>query len=217
VSLDRVATRASPHPSLPPDESASDDEAEDGAHLRFSRSKSWHDNWLFCQRRSLASEAFRRSSALLLHEPVAMLVPNPNWQQNNEDDDYIEHRVMIGDRDVDELSELSERQSVASLELSESSLESDVEETATKKKGPHLATSSSTSTPFSSLEGGQQTDLEHTEYAVLPMRRLSLRENTNASSQMPTFAQTPKSVITVETGRAAKLECTVRGAKPIGK
>ena len=77
---------------------------------------------------------------------VSMLVPNPTEGQDS--------KARIGQKDVDEVSEMSERLSEASLDLA--SL---------------LSFSSSDEDEMNSLE--QQRDLEHTEYSVLPLRRSS--------------------------------------------
>ena len=77
-----------------------------------------------------------------------MLVPNPV--------DSLDSKARIGQKDVDEVSEMSERLSEASLDLASMlsfSSASDEEE------------------ELHSLE--QQRDLEHTEYSVLPLRRMS--------------------------------------------
>ena len=80
-----------------------------------------------------------------------MLVPNPLEGQD--------WKCRIGQKEVDEVSEMSERNSEASLDLvSLISFSSNDEENDDR---------------FISLEEGQQKDLEHTEYSVLPLRRAS--------------------------------------------
>ncbi|XP_043200054.1 mucin-5AC-like isoform X2 [Amphibalanus amphitrite] len=69
-----------------------DDESGDGT--------SWEENWLFRRRR------LTQANRLLGEEPVPMLVPDPSQPT----------AVTVGARDVDELSELSERGSESSLD-----------------------------------------------------------------------------------------------------
>ena len=141
-------------------------------------SSSWQDNWLFCQKRIVGNG----NNTNLIHEPVAMFVPVP--------ESFELARATIGDRDIDELSELSE------LYAYETSTEEE-EESEDEK--------------FVSLE----RDLEHTEYAVLPLRRLSKRE-TVMEEEMIVFKDVPKS-LKVEAGKIAKIKCCVSGSKPLGK
>ncbi|XP_075750165.1 uncharacterized protein LOC119186953 isoform X9 [Rhipicephalus microplus] len=73
----------------------------------------WEDNWLFRQRkRSAALGAFRGGRYAAYYDPINMVIPNPS-------DDC--GRVRLGSRDLDELSEMSEKLSVGSLELSSAS------------------------------------------------------------------------------------------------
>ncbi|CAN8005517.1 unnamed protein product [Ixodes hexagonus] len=80
----------------------------------------WEDNWLFRQKkRSAALGAFRGGRYAAYYDPINMVIPNPS-----SDDD----RVRIGSRDLDELSEMSEKLSVGSLELSSASDSEEEEE-----------------------------------------------------------------------------------------
>uniref|UniRef100_L7M1C2 Putative myosin viia and rab n=1 Tax=Rhipicephalus pulchellus TaxID=72859 RepID=L7M1C2_RHIPC len=73
----------------------------------------WEDNWLFRQRkRSAALGAFRGGRYAAYYDPINMVIPNPS-------DDC--GRVRLGSKDLDELSEMSEKLSVGSLELSSAS------------------------------------------------------------------------------------------------
>ena len=199
-----------------------------------SRSLSWEENWLFCQKKNMAKSALMRSSAAVLyHEPVSMLVPNPN-------EDQEQHRAMIGEQDVDELSELSERQSVtSSLEYSSSSSsasscsdQESVDEEDCRQQEYDLIEAEKN---FASLEFGQQQDLEHTEYSVLPLRRPSVSSSTKVIQsdtlrktksyadgmdggieREVRFLKVPQSVV-IHTGKRVTFKCVVQGAKPIGE
>eukprot|EP00095_Tigriopus_kingsejongensis_P000922 maker-scaffold186_size273091-snap-gene-1.42 protein:Tk00922 transcript:maker-scaffold186_size273091-snap-gene-1.42-mRNA-1 annotation:"hypothetical protein L798_13875" len=175
--------------------------ANDQSTLPLSTS-TWEDNWLFCQKRLKARNSFRvNRSALFYNEPVAMLVPNPNEDQVT--------RAMIGNREIDELSELSERQSVASLEYSTSSSAPSDEEDAALPS----------SSEYPSLEG--QKDLEHTEYAVLPNQRQRKRDPEELSptaSISPgdlSFLESPTGTVNVMAGKTARLKAVVQGSRPI--
>ncbi|XP_077555827.1 uncharacterized protein LOC144170124 isoform X3 [Haemaphysalis longicornis] len=73
----------------------------------------WEDNWLFRQRkRSSTLGAFRGGRYAAYYDPINMVIPNPS------DDGG---RVRLGSRDLDELSEMSEKLSVGSLDLSSAS------------------------------------------------------------------------------------------------
>lgn len=172
---------------------------EDLSILALSAS-TWEDNWLFCQKRLKVRNSFRvNKSALFYNEPVAMLVPNPN------DDQII--RAMIGNREIDEVSELSERQSVASLEYSDSSCSEPEDEDVPTSDYP-------------SLDG--QKDLEHTEYAVFPNQRHPKPNpeefffNRPAPTGDVGFLEVPRNVKVVA-GKAARLKAVVSGTKPIGR
>ena len=66
---------------------------------------SWQHNWLF--RKQLQTDKTAGLTATAF-PPVSMLVPNP----------VLETKTQIGNRDFDLVSELSERTSVASLDVS---------------------------------------------------------------------------------------------------
>jgi hypothetical protein len=83
-----------------------------------------------------------------------MLVPNPTEGQ--------EWKARIGQKEIDEISEMSERNSEASLDLASLISFSSCDDS-----------DDSDDDRFNSLEEGQQKDLEHTEYSVLPLRRAS--------------------------------------------
>ncbi|CAG2113781.1 unnamed protein product [Medioppia subpectinata] len=83
--------------------------------------QTWQQNWLFKKAKKMdnKSDIMLGYMAMIIAElPICMLIPNP-----------IEKvfRPVIGDRDVDELSDLSEHNSVGSLDFSDD--ESDYEET----------------------------------------------------------------------------------------
>ncbi|XP_037085625.1 uncharacterized protein LOC119106133 [Pollicipes pollicipes] len=95
--LDFAGGQSVPFPELgtslpqvsPPEDSASDADRT-----------SWEENWLFRRRR------LTQANRLLGEEAVPMLVPDPSQRV----------AVTVGSRDVDELSDLSERGSESSLE-----------------------------------------------------------------------------------------------------
>ncbi|XP_059090088.1 uncharacterized protein LOC131885907 isoform X3 [Tigriopus californicus] len=173
----------------------------------------WEDNWLFCQKRLKVRNSFRvNRSALFYNEPVAMLVPNPN------DDQIV--RAMIGNREIDEVSELSERQSVASLEYSDSSCsDQDEREQQLEEQQEHEEEEEEVLTSeYPSWDG--QKDLEHTEYAVFPNQRQpkpnpeEFLYNRPAPTGDVGFLEVPRNVKVVS-GRAARLKAVVSGTKPM--
>ncbi len=110
---------------------------------------------------------------------MAMLVPNPRSQL----------RAQIGNKDVDEVSELSER------DLTVDDLSDETE-----------------STPSSSAFPSLERNLEHTEYALLPS---SVR--TSKATAEIALEVAPEKELKLEEGKTAVLECSVVGKKPIGK
>ena len=165
--------------------------------------ESWHDNWLFCRKRmnnrQLQNHLFRSSSLfhLFQEDPVAMLVPNP----------VEELKAKVGARDIDELSDLSERLSVASNDeccFSPSSEEMEHDKAESGKLFPSL--------------DGQERDLEHTEYAVLPLQIETSSDESNdltLTKNDLTLTKVPNE-LKVEDGGVIKLECQVHGKRPLG-
>lgn len=81
----------------------------------------WEDNWLFKKKKKThcKSEIMLGYMAMILSElPVCMLIPNP----------IDKLRASVGDRDIDELSELSEHNSFGSLDFSDDETEDECEE-----------------------------------------------------------------------------------------
>ena len=101
----------------------------------------------------LSPTAFRDLPIVDSAEFVSMLVPNPTEGQD--------WKARIGQKEIDEISEMSERNSEASLDLASLVSFSSSDDT------------DDDDARFNSLEEGQQKDLEHTEYSVLPLRRAS--------------------------------------------
>ena len=112
-----------------------------------------------------------------------------------------EIKARIGDKDVDQVSELSERLSVASS----------------------IDFSSSSST-------ASENDLEHTEYSVTPLIRSSRSISRGSGKEMiqvlnsnvfsegsPQFVKIPASKVTLEVGEMVTFEAITSGVKPIGK
>ena len=105
---------------------------------------------------------------------------------------------------MDEVSELSERQSVAS------SIEFSSDDTSST---------------------ASENDLEHTEYSVTPLIRSSRSISRGSGKEMiqalnidegtrmgqPQFLKVPSSKITSEAGQTITLEVITSGIKPIGK
>ena len=88
----------------------------------------WEDNWLFQRSRfdkNINTSCFTRPFTLS-ETSVCMLVPNPNKETN--------HKPTIGNVEIDLVSELSERLSVASLDYSSSSDSSDGSSTISTKR-----------------------------------------------------------------------------------
>ena len=90
--------------------------------FKWTDPHNWEENWLFKKRKrsDSKSDIMLGYMALVLSElPVQMLIPNPI--------DKI--RALVGDREADQLSELSEHNSFGSLEFSddESEYESDIQ------------------------------------------------------------------------------------------
>ncbi len=146
-------------------------------------------------------------------------------------------RALIGDKDIDEVSELSESMSVASSEDHALYTSLMTKEADSVGGGDNL----------SSLEV-QQRDLEHTEYAVMPTRRESERGGDQggqirfrgdadddayddnavftlsaaakrALSSPPDleFVSSPPDALVTEEGGVLTLQCQMGGTKPIGE
>ena len=94
----------------------------------------WEENWLF-RKRQRPPGIFNTASSLtmLTDDPVAMLVPLPN--------DEAGSKAQIGEKDIDEVSELSER------------------------------AASVTSSIDYSTTSSEENDLEHTKYSVMSLIR----------------------------------------------
>jgi hypothetical protein len=97
--------------------------ATTSSEIRLTELKSWDENWLFKQRKkkpNSVSSYFAFADLDFASEPVRMFIPNPTSQQA---------KVSIGQQDVDDLTDLSEKNSVASLSFSSDS-ESEAEDEA---------------------------------------------------------------------------------------
>ena len=124
-------------------------------------------------------------------------------------------RARIGDKDIDEVSILSEHLSFASESSSESTQQEALELDAAKNSFPSLEL---------------QRDLEHTEYAVAPQRReselscVSTDEEEDEDSLSPppprpplpapstlSFDLAPPEALVTEAGRVLTVECQVGG------
>ena len=132
-------------------------------------------------------------------------------------------RARIGDKDIDEVSILSEHLSFASESSFPSSSESTQQEALELDAAKNF---------FPSLE--LQRDLEHTEYAVAPQRReselscVSTDEEEEDSLSPPpprpplpapstlSFDLTPPEALVTEAGRVLTVECQVGGGGGVG-
>ena len=121
-----------------------------------------------------------------------------------------ETKAQIGERDIDEVSELSERPSIPSS-ASNSNSDSDSD----------FGISDSDCT---------ENDLEHTEYSVTPLIRSSISiskgsakemiralKNAKLEASQPYFVTKPQAKVTSEAGRVVTFEAVTAGQKPIGK
>uniref|UniRef100_T1J5I3 chitin synthase n=1 Tax=Strigamia maritima TaxID=126957 RepID=T1J5I3_STRMM len=94
---------------------ATDEEAEgqeNNASILVSDVESWEDNWRFRKKASASPYGNVRGRIVVCDEPVPMLIPNP-------EDRLV--RTRIGSTDIDELSDLSEKNSDDSLDASSTS------------------------------------------------------------------------------------------------
>ena len=146
---------------------------------------SWQNNWLFRKQLQADKTSSVTSTAF---PPVSMLVPNP----------MLLTKTQIGNRDFDLVSELSERSSVASFDVSSLSYSggSDLDE---EMQGEDRR----------SVVQDQEADQEYTIYDLLPPARRP------ASSSL-TWLSVPQS-LTVHQGKIVTLQCSVSGDKPIGR
>ena len=147
---------------------------------------SWQHNWLFRQ----------QTEAVTSHRmcpPVSMLVPNP----------VTAAKAQIGNTDLDLVSELSERISVASFDISCSSSSEDAEEgvmeDAIEKKKVDQ----------------EYQDQEYTIYEQLPVRRHGPTVTKNAEHGNLKWISCPHDLTTHE-GKILTLVCRVAGDKPVG-
>lgn len=84
------------------------------SEIRLTELKSWDENWLFKQRKkkpNSVSSYFAFADLDFASEPVRMFIPNPSQ----------EAKASIGEQQVDDLTDLSEKNSVASLSFSSDS------------------------------------------------------------------------------------------------
>ena len=184
------------------DASSSKSEISHSALLCHQSIEDWEENWLFRRKRPLGLGSMMNggggastSLTMLTDDPVAMLVPLPN--------EAGDAKALIGEKDADQVSELSERQSVAS------SLD-------------YFSSSSSTAS---------ENDLEHTEYSVTPLIRSSvsisrgsakemiraLKQADQAGAGRPIFVTKPGPKVTSEANKVVTFEAVTAGQKPIGK
>ena len=145
---------------------------------------SWQHNWLF--RKQLQADKTSGLTATAF-PPVSMLVPNP----------VLETKTQIGNRDFDLVSELSERTSVASFDVSSisysgSDLDEDMQVEQVEVEEGRLE---------------EQEDQEYTIYSLLPPTRRPL-------SSSLTWLAVPQN-LTVHEGKIVTLQCSVAGEKPI--
>ena len=153
----------------------------------------WEENWLFRKKLKPQSGIFNTTSSLtmLTDDPVAMLVPLPN--------DEAGSKAQIGEKDIDQVSELSERLSEAGADSID------------------YSTTSS-----------EENDLEHTEYSVTPLIRSSVSISRGSAKEMikalkmdaelskPTFVKIPAVKTVAAHGETVTFEAVTSGAKPIG-
>ena len=147
---------------------------------------SWQHNWLFRQQEAVTSHR--------MCPPVSMLVPNP----------VTAAKAQIGNTDFDLVSELSERISVASFDISCSSSEDaeervmEVEEVIEKEKVDQ-----------------EYQDQEYTIYEQLPVRRQAPTVTRNAGHGNLKWISCPHDLTTHE-GKILTLVCRVAGDRPVG-
>ena len=160
---------------------------------------SWQHNWLF--RNHGGSEA--NSVATKMCPPVSMLVPNPSEVT----------KAQIGNKDFDLVSELSERFSVASFDVSNISSSDDNDE--------EMSYDDKVTSEYS--ENKQEADQEYTIYEQLPVRKSyqsspenNITVNNNNIGGDLKWISTPQNLTTHE-GKIVTFMCQVSGAKPIGK
>ena len=108
-----------------------DEELPHTTRLYLTDSGEWEDNWLFQRSRfdknlKMPISSFMSSPFSISDASVCMLVPNPN-----KDADY---KPTIGNVEIDLVSELSERISVASLDYYSSSDSSSDSSTLSTKR-----------------------------------------------------------------------------------
>ena len=108
---------------------------------------SWQHNWLF--RNQVTSEV--RVASTKMCPPVSMLVPNPAEVT----------KAQIGNKDFDLVSELSERFSVTSFDVSNISSSDDNDE--------EMSYDDKVASEYS--ENKQKADQEYTIYEQLPVRK----------------------------------------------
>ena len=147
---------------------------------------SWQNNWLF--RKQLQADK-TSSATTTAFPPVSMLVPNP----------VMLTKTQIGNRDFDLVSELSERSSVASYDLSSLSYSG----------GSDLDEEMQVEDRRLQVVQDQEADQEYTIYDLLPPARRP------ASSSL-TWLSVPQS-LAVHEGKIVTLQCSVAGDKPIGR
>jgi hypothetical protein len=97
-----------------------DEDLSEDSGIKMTDLQTWEENWLFKKKKKANNKSdilYGYMALVMTGRPVSMLIPNPSQKVN----------TTIGAKEVDELSELSEHNSVGSLEFSDDESENENE------------------------------------------------------------------------------------------
>ncbi|XP_023228811.1 uncharacterized protein LOC111629164 [Centruroides sculpturatus] len=220
-ALDVTAGQKVPFPEFGMDiVELSDDQVEEelGAESRVVSVSAWEENWLFRKKRLPVYSSLGMHLMASYGDPPSMFIPNPI-------DDV---QVLIGSRHLDQLSELSETNSVGSLVLS--SDDNVDEEISEKYNLSDSVKDSELKNSITKLKEYQQvsnpsvlknhSDFTQETFCSKQMMKINLPKYIPQKLRKsdvcdPVFLEVPESQ-SLHAGKIAHFVCQAKGTKPIG-
>ncbi|XP_067119677.1 uncharacterized protein [Centruroides vittatus] len=220
-ALDVTAGQKVPFPEFGMDiVELSEDQVEEelGAESCVVSVSAWEENWLFRKKRLPVYSSLGMHLMASYGDPPSMFIPNPI-------DDV---QVLIGSRHLDQLSELSETNSVGSLVLSsddnvdeeitekynhsDSVKDSELKNSITKVKEYQQVSNPSVLNNHSDFTqetfcSKQMMKINHPKYIPQKLRKSDVCD--------PIFLEVPESQ-SLHAGKIAHFVCQAKGTKPIG-
>jgi hypothetical protein len=191
-----------------------DDDLSEDSGIKLTDLQTWEENWLFKKKKKANNQSdilYGYMALTMTGCPVSMFIPNPSQKVN----------TTIGAKEVDELSELSEHNSVGSLEFSDDESENEDELSSCQT--------------LNSISTVEVTDIQTSDRAVTtknkslrnknkPIVKLSpkvpnfmpieLRTSRASSDSDPSFILRPGNAC-VQSGIIVQFCCKAKGTKPL--